>query len=224
MPRRIWAIADTHLSFANPKPMDVFGPQWTNHPQKILDNCRKVIAEDDLLLIPGDLSWAMRFDEAEPDLAFLASLPGIKVVGKGNHDYWWGSDKPLRFPGLNDTPYISEDGLIGVAATRGWTSLSSATTNEERTQSAKIIAREANRLTKRLEAVSVCPIKFALIHHPPLPDFLPVLKQFGVQDVLYGHVHLGSSDAPLPEDWNGIRCLCVAADRLGFMPRLVRTL
>ena len=208
-------MADTHLSRARPKPMDVFGDHWRDHPAKIAAACRAVIAPDDLLLMPGDLSWALKRAEAEPDLAWLAALPGIKVLAKGNHDFWWDSDRPLNFPGLHDTPFVSDDGRIGVAGTRGWDTGDG--------QNAKIIARELRRLTRRLEAIRHCPHKFALIHYPPLDVFAPVLKAHGVQTVLYGHLHLSGNDAPLPEQWHGLRALCVACDRLGFRPRLVAT-
>lgn len=224
MPRRIWAIADTHLSFANPKPMDIFGDHWRDHPAKIMRNCSAVIEPNDLLLIPGDLSWALKRKDAEPDLAWLASLPGIKVLCKGNHDYWWDSDRPLNHPGLHDTPFISDDGLIGIAGTRGWQEPTPQMTESELAQCAKITAREAARLTKRLETIKDCPRKFALIHYPPLDTFLPILQQYNVETTLYGHLHLNGSGTPLPDNWHGLRALCVAADRLNFAPRLVATL
>ena len=83
--------------------------------------------------------------------------------------------------------------------------------------------RELVRLTKRLEAIKECPLKIAMIHYPPLPEFALVLKQHDVQTVLYGHLHLNGNELPLPEEWHGLRALCVAADRLGFAPRLVAT-
>lgn len=218
---RIWAIADPHLSFAKPKPMDIFGEHWHDHPARIEKNCRAVIAPDDLLLMPGDLSWALKRKDAEPDLAWLAALPGIKVLCKGNHDYWWDSDRPLNFPGLYDTPFISPDGQVGIAGTRGWYAPGAQATPEERVQCEKITTREVARLTRRLEAVKDCPHKIALIHYPPLDQFAPVLEHFNVQTILYGHLHLNGQETLLPEEWKGRRALCVAADRLHFTPRLV---
>ena len=202
--------------------MDIFGPQWKDHPERIRKQCEKLIGPEDLLLIPGDLSWAMKRVEAEPDLQFLASLPGLKVVCKGNHDYWWDSDRPLRFEGLNDTPFTIGD-AVGVAGTRGWVSPATATSAEERESAEKIVARELRRLEKRLEAVSGCQHKYAMIHYPPLAEFAPLLQKHGVEAVLYGHLHLGGNEQPLPEDWHGMKCFCVAADRIGFTPRLVAT-
>jgi hypothetical protein len=223
MPRRIWGIADLHLSFAQPKPMDIFGPQWKDHAEKIRQNCEKLVESSDLLLIPGDISWAMRRAQAEPDLAYIATLPGTKVLCKGNHDYWWDSDRPLRFEGLHDTPYTIDD-RIGIAGTRGWTAATPNMVAQERISTEKIAARELRRLQKRLDAIAGCEHKFAMIHYPPLPEFAPLLVEHEVEAVLYGHLHLGGSESPLPENWHGMKCFCVAADRIGFAPRLVATL
>jgi predicted phosphohydrolase len=222
--RRIWGLADTHLSFAKPKPMDIFGACWHNHPAKIEAACRAVIEPNDLLLMPGDLSWALRRRNAQPDLEWLAALPGIKILCKGNHDYWWNSDRALDFPGLHDTPFVSEDGQLGVAGTRGWFLPASGSTDTERAQCEKIIAREVSRLSRRLDAISGCSVKLAMIHYPPLEAFVPLLKSHGIETVLYGHLHLNGRDSMPPEHWFGLRTLCVAADRLHFTPRLVAAL
>ena len=202
--------------------MDIFGEQWRDHPAKIEKACRAVVEPDDLLLMPGDLSWALKRADALPDLAWLAALPGVKVLCKGNHDYWWDSDKALNYPGLHDTPFVSHDGQIGVAGTRGWCLPSG--TDAEKAQSEKIIAREVARLSRRLDAVKDCPVKIALIHYPPLDVFAPLLKAHGVETVLYGHLHLSGHESLPSEQWHGLRTLCVAADRLRFTPRLVATL
>ena len=220
---RIWGLSDTHLSFAKPKPMDIFGDHWRDHPDKIARSCAAVIEPDDLLLMPGDLSWAMKRPEATQDLDWLAALPGIKVLSKGNHDYWWDSDKPLAFGGLFDTPFISADGHVGVAGTRGWTPSTAQMSTEERAQCDKIVSREVSRLTKRLAAIKDCPLKIALIHYPPIEEFAELLMSEGVSILLYGHLHLSTSDNVPPEEWHGIRSVCVACDRIHFTPRLIAT-
>jgi hypothetical protein len=182
------------------------------------------MAKDDVLLIPGDLSWALKRHDAEPDLEWLAALPGIKVLCKGNHDYWWDSDTSLGFPGLFDTPFKSEDGLLGVAGTRGWVEPSPTMTDDERAHAEKILAREIHRLNKRLNAVADCEKKIAMIHYPPLEVFLPTLEKYGVETVVYGHLHTNGKENPLPENWHGIKAYCVACDRIGFKPRLIATL
>ncbi len=225
MSLRVWAIADTHLSLANPKPMDIFGQHWKDHATKIRDNCVKLVAPNDLLLIPGDLSWAMKRQEAGQDLDFLASLPGRKIVCKGNHDYWWDSDRPLNHPGLYDTPFATDDNRVGIAGTRGWTRQAlHAVTEQEQASWTRTVKRECTRLEKRLRPVSHCQHKIAIIHYPPLEEFAPILLGSGVELIAYGHLHLGGPESPLPESWHGMTCLCVAADRIRFVPRLLATI
>ena len=221
---RIWALADPHLSFARPKPMDIFGEHWRNHAERIAEGCSSLMEEDDILLIPGDLSWALKRHDAEVDLDWLSKLPGTKVLCKGNHDYWWDSDTALGFPGLFDTPFRTADGLVGIAGTRGWTEPSPMMTDQEIAQANKILNREIARLAKRLELVSDCQIKIAMIHYPPSEVFLPTLEKYGVRTIVYGHLHSNGNDNPLPESWHGMKAYCVACDRIGFKPRLVATL
>lgn len=123
---KIFAIGDLHLGHAVDKPMDIFGPQWKNHTEQIARNWQERVGHEDLVLVPGDLSWAMRFEEAEEDLRWLDRLPGKKVLLKGNHDYWWPSISRLR-ERLRDTSLFAlqydslEIGGISVAGTRLWT-------------------------------------------------------------------------------------------------------
>ncbi len=101
----VWALADLHLSFGVPgKSMDLFGDKWAGHPEKIRTHWLRLIAPDDLVLLPGDISWAMHTEDAQPDLDFIAALPGTKVMIRGNHDYWWNSlnkvEKILPLPSM----------------------------------------------------------------------------------------------------------------------------
>jgi predicted phosphohydrolase len=203
--------------------MDRFGPAWENHARKIQENCARVVDAHDLLLLPGDLSWAMRRAEAEPDLAFLATLPGAKIVIKGNHDYWWPSGKPLNFPGLQTPPVLLESGALGIAGTRGWFEPVAGSVDESANR--KILERERARLQRSLEQVAGCATKVAMLHYPPHP-FLPELAAAGVTAVAYGHLHRGG-----PPDIEqqvhdgdavaGMRLFCVACDRIQFTPRLI---
>lgn len=93
---QIYAIADLHLSFANPKPMDIFGDNWKNHEYKIKEDWNKKVKCEDLILLPGDFSWAMSLDEIFEDFQYLNNMPGKKIMLKGNHDYWWNSLKKLN--------------------------------------------------------------------------------------------------------------------------------
>lgn len=221
--RRVWALADTHLGAAMGKTMDRFGPAWKNHAARIADHCARLVGSGDVLLLPGDLSWAMRRAEADPDLAFLAALPGLKVAIKGNHDYWWSSGKPLDHPGLHSPPIILDDGALGIAGTRGWFDPHPGAPDEAADR--KILERERGRLVRSLEAISACSTRIAMLHYPPHP-FLSELAAAGVSAVAYGHLHLGSPpDAERAahdgETVGGVRCFCVACDRIGFAPRLL---
>jgi predicted phosphohydrolase len=221
--RRVWAIADLHLGEAVGKTMDRFGEHWRGHKEKVFAHAWKTVAPDDVLLLPGDLSWALKRGEAEPDLNFLAALPGIKVAIKGNHDYWWASGKPLDHPGLLSPPVVLDDGALGIAGTRGWFVPSPGADGEANDR--KILERERGRLVRSLDAVAHCRVRLAMTHYPPHP-YLEELRAAGVAAVAYGHLHLGGR----PEDEaqavdgaevGGLCLYCVACDRIGFTPRRI---
>ena len=85
----LYALSDTHLSFASDKPMDVFGKSWENHAKKIKINWENTVKDTDTVVVAGDVSWGMSLEEAKEDLLFINNLPGKKIFLKGNHDYWW---------------------------------------------------------------------------------------------------------------------------------------
>ncbi|MFM7322719.1 MAG: metallophosphoesterase [Armatimonadota bacterium] len=214
---RVFALADTHLSHERPdRDMTRFGEHWRGHPERIRSQTSETVAPDDILLLPGDLSWANKRRDAGADLAFLASLPGRKICVKGNHDHWWDTGKEIGYSGLETPPVRVGD--LGIAGTRGWQTPRPGTVVFDR----KMIGRERERLSRSLEAIDGAPRKLAMLHFPPHP-FLDLLARHGVGDVVYGHIHLD----PLPEDeplavfgerLQGVRCWCVAADRIGFRP------
>lgn len=220
---KVFALSDPHLGFGVGKTMDRFGEEWIDHPAKFRDRVRAVVGADDILLIPGDLSWATKRFQVEPDLAFLAALPGTKIAIKGNHDYWWESDRPIGYPGLlsppqlvvggqwpmagDEVPLVSTGGRvelttdhyslttspIGFAGTRGWDAPRDG--SETFANDKRNFERERRRLQKSLDAVADCAVKIALLHYPPQP-FLDILSGAGVTVCVYGHVHVNS----LPDD------------------------
>ena len=92
----IFTIADLHLSFNTDKPMNIFGTNWENYEEKIKKDWQEKVTEKDLVVLPGDFSWAMYLDETEKDFAYINSLPGKKILLKGNHDYWWSTVTSMR--------------------------------------------------------------------------------------------------------------------------------
>ncbi|MEJ2359772.1 MAG: metallophosphoesterase [Deinococcales bacterium] len=225
---RLFAIADPHLSRADPKPMTIFGETWRGHPDAFFDGWRSVVEDDDLVLVPGDLSWAMRFEDALIDLADIAALPGRKVILRGNHDYWWPSISKLRRglpPGMyavqNDA--VALDGVV-VAGTRGWVCPGSRGFTE---QDEKIYRREVERLALSLRAAERLEgdYRVVMLHFPPTnprlepSEFTRLLLDAAPDALVFGHVH-GEPEGVL-ERLDAIDVHFVAADALGFVPRLI---
>lgn len=227
---RIFAIADAHLSRVNPKPMDIFGRNWLGHPQVFFDRWLEAdIALDDIVLIPGDISWATHLEEALPDLLDIAALPGQKIILRGNHDYWWSSIGKLRqalppnmFALQNDALRFHDTTFCG---SRGWSCPDSEGFSLE---DDKIYKREIQRLRLSLEAAKRlgAPQDILLLHYPPTAmngrrtGFTDLIEEFEPKCVVYGHLH-GVSGERLISHWEGIPLYFVAADALNFKPFLL---
>lgn len=228
----LFVISDTHLSESVSKPMTVFGARWNNWTERLSENWKKTVTENDTVVIPGDISWGMSIDEAREDLLLLDSLPGKKIIGKGNHDYWWGTlSKNTEFfdkhgiksiKMLYNNAYLVEDAVI--AGSRGWYSdEKSAPANADYQ---KIVLREAGRLRLSLSAgekLSETARRLVFLHFPPvLNDFLcreiiDVLKEFCVKECFFGHIH-GRYSLPPSFEFEEIRFTIASADYLEFVP------
>ncbi|GAB5602641.1 metallophosphoesterase [Thermus sp. FJN-A] len=223
---RVLAIADPHLSRLHPKPMTVFGPAWKGHPEAFFQGWRQVVGEGDLVVVPGDISWAMRLSEALPDLLDLAALPGKKVLLRGNHDYWWPSISRLRAVLPEGMYALQNDALVlegvAVAGTRGW-QYPPPTPEDE-----KIFAREVERLKLSLKDLEDKPHRHLVLafHFPPFgpggeaTPLLDLAAEAGPAAIVYGHLH-GADPMRLPQEYRGIPLHLVAADALGFRPKLI---
>ncbi|HHX39482.1 MAG TPA: hypothetical protein GX715_05905 [Armatimonadetes bacterium] len=225
----LFAIADLHLSRSGEKPMDIFGAHWTKHDQKIKERWMEVVAPEDTVLVVGDISWGLRFEEALPDLEWLAALPGTKVMVRGNHDYWWSSKKsaarlkaslPASLVPLHKTSYVVEvEGIrVGVAGTRGWV-VPPATPHD-----AEIIVSEEQRLRASLASLpKEVDRKIGMIHIPPFTaelrdtSFVEIFREAGVTEVVYGHVHRGKGRS-FEGSRGGITYRNVAVDQIDFRP------
>lgn len=193
----LFAIGDLHLSFAIEKPMDIFGGQWENHTQKIKDAWAEMIQDEDTILIPGDISWALRLDDAHMDLSWIEDLPGKKILIKGNHDYWWqsisklnGRYKEMYF--LQNTFYSYKE--YGICGTRGWICPNSTNFTEH---DHKIYLREINRLKNSLDLAEKNKVEkiIVMMHYPPTNEkfeasgFTELIESYGVYKVVYAHLH-----------------------------------
>jgi predicted phosphohydrolase len=192
----IYAIADLHLSFKADKPMDIFGDNWVGYVDKIKENWKNLITDDDIVLIAGDVSWSLHFKDAYYDLLWIENLPGRKIISKGNHDYWWTSHKKMNvFETINFIHNNYADiGDYVICGSRGWICPNDIYFTEE---DKKIYNREVVRLKNSLEAAKKDGYNkiICMIHYPPMNDkhessgFTDLFEAYGVEKVVYGHLH-----------------------------------
>jgi len=193
----LFVISDLHLSFASEKPMDIFGAQWVNHTEKIEYYWNRLISNEDTVLIPGDVSWGLKLDNAMPDLQWIHKQKGTKVFVKGNHDLWWISKNKLNKL-FDDMIFIQNDFYkwndYAICGTRGWVCPGAG---EFSAHDEKIYLREVNRLRLSLESAKVMGMdKFIVaLHYPPTNEkfvrsgFLELIEEYNVEKVVYGHLH-----------------------------------
>ncbi len=227
-PMRLFAIADPHLSAVSPKPMDIFGPGWEGHPEAFFEGWRKVVSDDDLVLVPGDISWAMRLEDAMPDLERIAELPGRKVLLRGNHDYWWPSITRLRNALPEGMYALQNDALlvngVVIAGTRGWITPGTHGFTE---QDEKVYRRELERLRLSLGAAARLEGEYrvVMLHFPPTNSrlepsgFTELIAEAKPDALVFGHVH--GEQVGILRELNGVAVHFVAADALRFVPKLI---
>mgnify|MGYP000483504263 CR=1 FL=1 len=229
----IFAIGDLHLSFDEriKKSMDIFGPSWVNHHEKVKANWERRVGGDDLVIIPGDVSWGLRQDEAMADLRWIHRLPGKKVITKGNHDLWWTSVTRLNrlyddMTFLQNHCYMTTGG-VAVCGTRGWICPGTEGFDEH---DAKIYNRELLRLEFSLEEAKKAGARtiIAALHYPPTNDkmqgsgFTDMLESYGVKICIYGHLH--GKDAfrnGIKGVFNGIEYRLVSLDYIEGDPQMI---
>lgn len=229
---RIFAIADVHLSFGSSKPMDVFGAAWDNHPARLKEAWESSVKEDDTVLIPGDISWAMTLSGAGPDFAFLGELPGKKILLRGNHDYWWSSATKVRSALPDGMRVIQNDavtcGAYAIGGSRGWTFPGGEPVpGAEESKDRHIYERELMRMELSLKLMPEGKRRIFITHFPPCdlahPDtaVTALMEKYHVETVVYGHLHGPSHRLAFEGEHNGVNYIFAAADKLGFRPRLI---
>ena len=234
----VFAMSDLHLALGADKPMDVFGEGWRDYMTRIRYNWNAIVAPSDVVIIGGDVSWAMYLDDCGPDFEYLNSLSGVKIISKGNHDYWWESVTKLRryaadngFNALNflhNNSYIVQD--WAVCGTRGWIIPSSETFSAD---DMRMYERELNRLELSAQDMALCAEKsgaqalrrIAVLHYPPVlsdgnPDkgFAQIMKRYGITLCIYGHLHGIAARNAFCGIADGIEYRLVSADFLKFEP------
>ena len=224
----IFAIADLHLSLGTDKPMDVFRG-WDNYLERLEKNWRAIVTENDTVVIPGDISWAMKLADAEADFRFINNLPGKKLILKGNHDLWWSTlskmKKFLLDKGFDTIEFVHNSAVVVgdfvICGSRGWFF-------DDAESGAKVIAREAGRLnTSITEALKTEKTPIVFLHYPPVygsqicAEIWKVLKKHDIKRLYYGHLHGQSTMNATEGSYDGIKLRLISADKLEFVPLLV---
>ena len=237
----IYTIGDLHLSLASNKPMEIFGEHWANHHQKIEQAWQDTVKSEDIVVIPGDISWAIDFKEVIPDLQFLHALPGRKILLKGNHEYWWGTGRKLEelkdahqltsISFLHNSYIYIEEKRVSICGTRGWKCPERENPQGFSKQDAKLYRRELLRLEMSLQSASSnAGTVIAFLHYPPFnfhhesSGFTELLEQYGVERCYYGHLHGPSHRWALNgrlTEGSITDYRLVSADYLDFRPALI---
>lgn len=232
----IYAIGDLHLSFNENKPMNIFGQNWENHEQKIKQHWLEKIKQNDLVILPGDFSWSMHLRDTAKDFEFINSLPGKKILTKGNHDYWWETIKKMR-EFIKENNFENIDFLFNssfeyenkiIVGTRGWTF--SNTENSE-----KMTKRELARLELSIKdgimRYGETKEILCVLHYPPITkimlensqksDYIELMKKYNIKKCIYGHLHGESHKEAVEGIIDGIELKLVSSDFLNFKPQLL---
>ena len=225
----LFAIGDTHLSLGVDKPMDIFHG-WDNYEKRLEDNWNRIVGPDDTVVIAGDISWAMDINDALEDFRFLDRLNGIKIVMKGNHDYWWATksktEKFLADNGIETVKILFNNayrvGDYTVCGTRGWFF------DCPKDADKKVLLREAGRLKLSLaEAEKLGGEPIIFLHYPPVSltqtcdEIYNAVIESGAKRCYYGHLHGASVNWAFNGERDGVDFRLISADYLEFCPKLI---
>lgn len=222
----LYAISDLHLSLAADKPMDVFRG-WSDYVLRLQNNWKRIVGEEDTVVIPGDISWALRLPDAREDFKFIDALPGKKIILKGNHDLWWSTAKKLNeFLDQNEIKTVSfvfNNTVVAegraICGTRGWFYDLGAEN--------RVVLREAGRLETSIKAAletGLPPVVFT--HYPPVygewvcEEIFAVIKKYGIKRIYHGHIH-GSGFHNAVSEYDGVEMKLLSADCVDFSPVMI---
>lgn len=223
---KIFAISDLHLSINSNKPMNIFGPVWENYLEEIEDSFNNLVTNNDLVLIAGDISWAMRLNDAKADLEYLSKFGGKKVIIKGNHDYWWSGISSVRSLLPNNLYALQNDALkfdnVVVCGSRGWTvpEVSHKTEADEKIYNRELIRMELS-LKEAMQLKQDGDTLIVMMHYPPFNskmeenDFTRLFEKYGVNIVVYGHLHSYDKKQKLITYLNNIKYYLTSCDLVG---------
>ncbi|ACL75186.1 metallophosphoesterase [Ruminiclostridium cellulolyticum] len=227
----IYTIADLHLALGIDKPMDVFGGRWSNYMEKLKENWVSNVADNDTVVIPGDVSWATYIESAYDDFKFIEDLPGKKIISKGNHDYWWTTssklNKYLEEKNLSTISFMHNNAFqfegIAVCGTRGWKGPGE---DDFKKDDEKIYKREIERLELSIKAALKLklPRMLVFMHYPPvtakspMTGFIDIMKKYNINECYYGHLHGEGIKGAVEGEYEGINLKLVSADYLNFKP------
>jgi len=236
----LYVIADLHLDIKNnEKSMDIFGNRWKGYVSKIEKNWNHLVTENDTVIIPGDISWALNLKDAEYDLKWIDSLTGKKIILKGNHDFWWATNSKMQnFLKENNISSINilnnnafEVGNYIICGSRGWFTDRSMQTASQDVDYSKIINREVIRLRMSLEsAVKLKGISdkeiLAFLHFPPVwgefrcDEILQLLGEYNIKRCYFGHIH-STYNIPSTFYFSDIEFKLISADFIEFIPQFI---
>ncbi len=238
----LFVIADLHLSTlaSTDKSMEVFGNRWQNYMARLKANWERLVGDEDTVVLPGDISWALSLEEAVSDLKFIDALPGKKIIGKGNHDFWWATMRKhealFEKEGIKTISFLYNNaydcGEVIVAGTRGWYHDDECKNMPDSADFEKLTRREALRLrcsldmARRLRGEGDKEI-IAFMHFPPFwsgkesESLMDILTEYGVRRVYFGHIHGNYTVEPTITK-RGIEMHLISADYLGFVPKIVK--
>ena len=237
----LFVISDLHLDvLTNEKSMEIFGDKWKDYTQKIYKNWTRIITDDDVVVIPGDISWALNLENSVYDLKWIDALPGKKIIMKGNHDFWWSTlTKMKRFFEENNISTIDilhnnsiETENYILAGSRGWfVDKSVQPAKSLIADYEKILNREKIHLRMSLEEAKKMQLSsdkeiLVFFHFPPIwngfecIEIIDILKEYQIEHVFFGHIH-GSYNVSSSFEYDGIKFKMVSADFVDFIPQIV---